>query len=333
MSERVLSGVQPTGRLHIGNYYGAIRQWAAGQESGAENFFCIVDLHALTVPTAPEALRESVLYTAAAYLACGIDPQKSVVFRQSPVAEHAELQWILGCMTPLGWLNRMTQFKEKTQRDKQLNCLGLYSYPVLMAADILLYHATRVPVGEDQKQHIELARDIALAVNGRVGQELFTIPEPAVAREAARVMSLRDGREKMSKSAPSDYSRINLTDSDDEIFFKIARAKTDSIPGLTYDPENRPEVANLIRIYAAASGVTPSQVEAEYEGAGASAFKHALTDRLVADVAPIRDGIRRLYDDGRAHLLAVLREGEGKAREVAGRTLREVKEAVGLWAE
>ncbi|MET0155268.1 MAG: tryptophan--tRNA ligase [Rickettsiales bacterium] len=330
-ARRILSGIQPTGRLHIGNYFGALKQWVASQRQEGERFFCIVDLHALTVPGDPDALRESTLYTAAAYIACGIDPKSSTLFRQSRVPEHTRLQWVLGCATPLGWLNRMTQYKEKSAADKAANCLGIYSYPVLMAADILLYGATDVPVGDDQKQHIELARDLALAFNARYDADIFTVPEPVIRSEAARVMSLRDGRAKMSKSAISDQSRINLTDSDSDIRHKIMKAKTDSFPGVTYAPDERPEVANLLRILAAGLGEKTESVAAKYAGANSAVLiKKDLADALIAEISPIRDELLRLYHNDRAALTSILEEGENRAREIAGEVMGRVDHAVGL---
>ena len=327
---KTLSGIQPTGRLHIGNYYGALKQWSTSQNSAGDHYFCIVDLHALTVPGDPKELRESIYYTAATYIASGLDPEKSVIFRQSLVPAHTQLQWILSCVTPLGWLNRMTQYKEKSASDKSKNCLGLFSYPVLMAADILLYQATHVPVGEDQKQHIELARDLAFSFNARYDAEIFTVPEPVIRSEAARVMSLRDGRSKMSKSAQSDFTRINLTDDDDIIAAKIAKAKSDSHPTVTFEPETRPEVANLLRILAASEGVKAEKLAARYEGQGASTLKKDLADALIAEISPIRDEITRLYRDDRERLRHILERGEEKAAAQANQTLTAVNKAVGL---
>lgn len=248
--KRVLSGVQPTGNLHLGNYLGAIRNWVGMQDS-YKCLFCVVDMHAITIPQNPDELRQAIRQVTAAYIACGIDPKKSVIFPQSAVSAHAELGWILSCHTPLGWLNRMTQFKEKTGKNRDGASLGLYGYPVLMAADILAYKATHVPVGEDQKQHLELARDIAGAFNRYYCSDYFPLPEPLIMETAARIMSLRDGTKKMSKSDESDYSRVNLTDNADAIALKFRKAKSDSSPTIAYDPENRPEAANLINIYAA----------------------------------------------------------------------------------
>ena len=329
-AKRILSGIQPTGKLHIGNYIGAVKQWLALQaEPDTENFFCIVDLHAMTVDFTPEALRESVYATAAAYVAAGIDPETSCIFCQSSVPEHSELQWILSCMTPMGWLNRMTQFKEKAGKDKQQSMLGLYSYPVLMAADILLYRTTHVPVGEDQKQHIELARDIAESVNARFGAEIFVLPEPYIRAAAPRVMSLRDGTKKMSKSESSDNSRINLTDSDDEIRRKISKAKTDAIAGI-FSADDRPEITNLLRLFSAVTGESAGATEARYRHAETSAFKRDLADAVIADIAPVRDEMARLLKDDRSAVRDMLQSGGEKAQTVAAQTIKAVKEATGL---
>lgn len=327
---RVLSGVQPTGRLHLGNYLGALKQWSAPAfTEGYESFFCVVDLHAITVPGNGPGLREASLTTAAAYIASGVDPKRSVIFRQSAVPAHTELQWILACSTPMGWLRRMTQFKEKSGSDKETSCLGLLAYPVLMAADILLYDATVVPVGEDQKQHIELARDIAQSFNVAAGSDVFVLPEPSILSEGARVMSLRDGTKKMSKSDTSDASRINLQDSDDEIRNKIKRAKTDSALGIFVDPA-RPEISNLLRVYAATNGEPLADVEARFRNEPASRFKDALADMLCEKIGPVRDTIARLLKDDAAYILSILNEGEAKAREISAEVLARAKEAVGL---
>lgn len=328
-NKRILSGVQPTGNLHLGNYLGAIRQWVALQHE-YECFFMLADLHAITVPQAPEKLRQNTLETAAAYIACGVDPARHAIFAQSKVPQHAELAWIFSCHTPLGWLNRMTQFKEKAGKDRENAALGLYSYPVLMAADILLYKATHVPVGEDQKQHLELTRDIAGAFNRHYGKEIFPLPEPVILKEAARVMSLRDGTKKMSKSDPSDYSRIHLTDDADTIAQKIRKAKSDMMEGMAYDPENRPESANLLTLYAAAAGVSVAQAEAECARDSFSAFKGKLTEAMVAHLAPISARMRALLAD-RAELDRILAAGAEKAGALAEEHLREVKETVGFW--
>jgi tryptophanyl-tRNA synthetase len=328
MTNRVLSGVQPTGNLHLGNYLGAIRHWVAMQETH-ECLFCVVDLHAITVPQNPEHLYNATLGTAAAYIACGIDPKKSAIFHQSAVPEHSELAWLFSCITPLGWLNRMTQFKEKAGKNKDKSCLGLYSYPVLMAADILLYQTTHVPVGEDQKQHLELARDIAGAFNRQYDTEFFTLPEPLIQGETTRVMSLRDGKSKMSKSDKSENSRIHLTDSDDEIVRKIKKAKTDMEPGFTFDEELRPELANLIRIYSSITGDSRDAILAGYADQGFAAFKSALADVLVAHIAPIRQEYQALMQN-QDHLRLILKQGQHKAQEIATETIQKTKEIMGL---
>ena len=326
--QRILSGVQPTGNLHLGNYLGAIRNWVTLQEQG-QAFYMLADLHAITVPQDPAALRKSVRESAAALIACGIDPKKSAIFIQSLVSPHAELAWILNCHTPLGWLNRMTQFKDKAGKNKENALLGLYAYPVLMAADILVYKATHVPVGEDQKQHLELSRDIAGAFNRQYNTEFFPLPEPLIIGEATRVMSLRDGTKKMSKSDESEYSRINLTDDADTIAQKLKKAKSDMVEGdITFD-DTRPEAGNLLTIYAALKGVSKEQAVADVAGLQFSAFKQLLTDVAVAHLSPITTKMRELLAD-EAYLDGVLAEGSQRAREVATQTLNEVKDIVGF---
>tara|TARA_B100001123_G_scaffold365414_2_gene424385 strand:- start:500 stop:1495 length:996 start_codon:yes stop_codon:yes gene_type:complete len=325
---RIFSGIQPTGNLHLGNYLGAIRHWVDGQ-SKEECLYCLVDLHAITVPQDPDALRQHCFEMAAALLACGIDPKQCTLFVQSAVREHSELAWILFCQTPLGWLNRMTQFKDKAGKNKEKASLGLYGYPVLQAADILLYHTTHVPVGEDQKQHIELARDIAGAFNRAAGQEFFTLPEPVIQKEAARIMSLRDGTKKMSKSDPSDMSRINLVDDADTIAQKFKKAKSDMVEGISYDPEERPEAANLIQIMAAMTGSTIQAVVAEYGSSNFATFKQALADAAVAHLAPINTRYHALLND-RAYVESVLAEGAEKARTIATETMVQVRKLSGF---
>lgn len=326
---RILSGVQPTGNLHLGNYLGAIRNWVNMQHDH-DSLFCIVDLHAITVPYNPDDLRQAVREVAAAYIACGIDPKHSAVFVQSAVPAHTELAWILGCQTPLGWLNRMTQFKEKAGKHKDNASLGLYGYPVLMAADILIYHATHVPVGEDQKQHLELARDIAGMFNRTHDTELFPLPEPIIMGEATRVMSLRDGTSKMSKSAESDQSRINLTDDADTIAKKFKKAKSDMEEGITYDAEKRPEATNLLNIYAALSGEPLDKVKEQFRSSGFAAFKSALADVAVAHLSPITAKMRALLDD-KAYLDTILDEGAEKANAIADKNIKKVRELAGFW--
>jgi tryptophanyl-tRNA synthetase len=325
---RILSGVQPTGNLHLGNYLGAIRHWVKLQES-AECYLFLADLHAITVFQDPGKLRQSVRETAAAYIACGIDPEKSAIFPQSSVSAHAELGWILNCHTPLGWLNRMTQFKEKAGKHREEAVLGLYGYPVLMAADILLYKPSHVPVGEDQKQHLELCRDIAGAFNRAYGTELFPLPEPAIMGEATRVMSLRDGTKKMSKSDESDYSRINLTDDADAIALKFRKAKSDMVEGMNYDEAARPEAANLINIYAALRNITRAQALQHVAGMNFSAFKKELTDVAVAHLSPITSKMRELMADT-AYLDGILTKGTERARTRANATMKEAKDLVGF---
>ncbi len=325
---RVLSGVQPTGNLHLGNYLGAIRNWV-GLQNSHECLFMLADLHAITVPQNPADLLRNTRETAAAYIACGIDPKRSAIFPQSAVTMHAELGWILNCHTPLGWLNRMTQFKEKSGKNKEAAPLGLYAYPVLMAADILGYHATHVPVGEDQKQHLELARDIAGAFNRAYGEEFFPLPEPLIMGTATRVMSLKDGTKKMSKSDPSDLSRITLTDDADTIAAKIKKAQTDSTAGITYEPEARPAVANLLTIFAALTDRTPQDIATEYATAQNSVFKGALADVAVEKLSPITARMRELMADNTT-LDTILKTGAEKARTIAQPILEETMKRVGF---
>ncbi len=396
---RVLSGVQPTGNLHLGNYLGAIRNWVGLQDSH-ECLFMLADLHAITVPQNPADLTRNTRETAAAYIACGIDPTKSVIFPQSAVSAHAELAWILNCHTPLGWLNRMTQFKEKADLPKidiehilkdiktlkkwlefsirsaegnpeifknqnfdeaglsenkellqlkgflksndsvleyleaitqksEMSKLGLYAYPVLMAADIIGYHATHVPVGADQKQHLELARDIAGAFNRAYETEFFPIPEPLIFGEGTRVMALTDGTKKMSKSDPSDYSRITLTDDADAISKKIKKAQTDSDPSVTFDEENRPSVANLLRLYAALSDSTPQKVATKFADLKTGQFKSALADLAVQKLAPITTRMRELMTDTTT-LDGILKTGAEKARAIASPILADTMKMVGF---
>ena len=284
MNLAIFSGIQPTGNLHLGNYLGAIRNWVRLQHD-YDCIFCIVDLHALTLPQDPVQLQGQTREVTAAYIAAGIDPERCIIFNQSMVPGHAELAWLLGCLTPLGWLNRMTQFKEKAGKQREKAGLGLYAYPVLMAADILLYKATHVPVGEDQKQHLELARDIAGAFNRRYDVDFFPLPEPLIFGAATRVMSLRDGTKKMSKSDESDYSRINMTDDAETIALKIRKAKTDPLPlpETVKDAEARPEADNLLGIYAALADIRREQAVAQFAGKNFSDFKAALAE-LSADV-------------------------------------------------
>lgn len=327
---RILSGVQPTGNLHLGNYLGAIRNWVGLQDSH-ECFFMLADLHAITVPQDPKALTAATREVAAAYIASGIDTSKSVIFPQSAVSAHAELAWILNCHTPLGWLERMTQFKEKSGENKERAALGLFAYPVLMAADILTYKATHVPVGADQKQHLELARDIAGAFNRAVGEDFFPLPQPVILPTAARIMSLTDGTKKMSKSDPSDYSRITLTDDADAIANKIKKAQTDSEASLSYDVENRPSVSNLLSIYAALDNSTPQKVVEQFATLKTGQFKAQLAELAVAKLSPITATMRELMADT-AMLDAILKRGAEAANDTAQPILAEVKKRVGFLA-
>ncbi len=341
--ERVFSGVQPTGNLHLGNYLGAIVKFVALQER-YDCIYCVVDLHALTQPMAiwggPEGLALNTREVTAAYLAAGIDPKKHIVFNQSQVHEHSELAWIFNCVARMGWLGRMTQFKDKAGKDRENASVGLFTYPNLMAADILVYRATHVPVGEDQKQHLELSRDIAQKFNNDFGASIqahghgdtfFPLPEPLIQGAATRVMSLRDGTKKMSKSDASDYSRINLTDDADAIAQKIRKAKTDPepLPHEEKDLEHRPEADNLVGIYAALAETSRAQVLAQFGGAQFSAFKAALIDLLVGKLAPLNAEMRRLIADP-AYIDHVLADGAARAQEIAAETMRAVKDIVGF---
>ena len=337
--ERVFSGVQPTGNLHLGNYLGAITRFVALQEQ-FDCLYCVVDLHAITVWQDPAELPNNIREVTAAFIACGIDAKRNIVFNQSQVPEHAELAWIFNCVARIGWLNRMTQFKEKAGKDRENASIGLYAYPVLMAADILAYRATHVPVGEDQKQHLELTRDIAqkfnndyaaaIAARGH-GDAFFPLTEPLISGPATRVMSLRDGTKKMSKSDPSDYSRINLTDDADTIAQKIRKAKTDPEP-LPSEPaglEKRPEAENLVGIYAALADTNETDTLARFGGAQFSTFKAALVDLAVARLSPVAAEMKRLTRDP-GHIDAILADGAERARAMAGATLKDVKDIVGL---
>ena len=341
---RVFSGVQPTGNLHLGNYLGAITKFVDLQATH-DCVFCVVDLHAITVPQDPAALKASIREVTAAFIAAGIDAKKHIVFNQSQVAEHAELAWVLNCVARIGWMNRMTQFKEKAGSNREQASVGLYAYPVLMAADILAYKATHVPVGEDQKQHLELSRDIATKFNldfagsiaghglgqGENGDAFFPLPEPLIQGPATRVMSLRDGAKKMSKSDPSDNSRINLADDADTIAAKIRKAKTDPEP-LPSEPAGlagRPEADNLVGIFAALDHTTKADVLATYGNSNFSTFKGALVDRAVATLAPIGTEMKRLVADPAA-IDAILADGAGRARAIAGQTMAGVKDIMGF---
>src|SRR5580693_5928363 len=327
---RIFSGIQPTGNLHLGNYLGAIRNWVQLQHD-YECIFCIVDLHALTQQQDPDELRQATREVTAAYIAAGIDPEGCIIFNQSTVSAHAELAWLLSCLTPLGWLNRMTQFKEKAGKQRDNAGLGLYAYPVLMAADILGYKATHVPVGEDQKQHLELARDIAGAFNRRYERDFFPLPEPQIFGTATRVMSLRDGTKKMSKSDTSDYSRINMTDDADAITLKIRKAKTDPLPlpDNAKDAEARPEADNLLGIYAALSNLTRDQAIERWAGKNFSEFKDALSELAIDVLGRIGDEMRRLTAD-LGYIDRILHRGAERARAIADPVLGEAQQISGL---
>jgi tryptophanyl-tRNA synthetase len=326
----ILSGIQPSGNLTLGNYLGAIKNWVSLQND-YECFFCIVDLHSLIISQDPEKLKHYTREVAAVYIASGIDPEGASIFVQSAVPAHTELGWILGCYTPLGWLNRMIQFKDKAGKNKEFANLGLYAYPVLQAADILLYQATHVPVGEDQKQHVELTRDIALSFNHFYKKDVFTIPEPLIFGHGTRVMSLRDGTKKMSKSDPSDYSRLNMLDDADTIALKIQKAKTDPepLPGSPKDLEQRPEALNLVSIYAALAGLSPEDVCQQFAGAPFSKFKPILTDLVISVMNPISQRVRHLMNDF-SYLDKVLGKGRDHAAQRAQETFNQVKETIGL---
>ena len=329
-ANRIFSGVQPTGNLHLGNYLGAIRNWVALQTS-YDCIFCIVDLHALTLPQDPKQLLAQTREVTAAYIAAGIDPQRCIIFNQSTVSGHAELGWLLSCMTPLGWLNRMTQFKEKAGKQRDNAGLGLYAYPVLMAADILLYKATNVPVGEDQKQHLELSRDIAGAFNRRYGVEFFPLPEPQIFGAATRVMSLRDGTKKMSKSDTSDYSRINMTDNAETVALKIRKARTDSepLPDTLEALDKRPEAANLVDIYAALNDLKREDALARVAGQNFSKFKEELAEISVAILGKIGGEMQRLMADP-GYIDGILKQGAERANAIAKPNLAEVFDIMGL---
>ena len=332
---RVVSGIQTTGRLHLGNYLGAIKQWVAMQdevaEAGGESMYFMADLHALTDRVAPKELADNTIEMTATILAAGLDPEKSIIWNQARVPAHSELTWLLNNVARVGWLNRMTQFKDKAGKDREGASVGLYDYPVLMAADVLLYKATHVPVGDDQRQHLELARDIATKFNNDYGVELFPLPEPMISVAAPRIMSLRDATAKMSKSNPSDMTRVNLRDSDDEIAQKFRKAKTDAepLPDTVDGLEERPEARNLVTIYAALADIAPADVLAQYGGQGFGQFKPALADLAVAKLGPIRDRLVRLLDD-RGEVVRVLERGAERARAIAGPVLREAQDAMGL---
>ncbi|MFN4057245.1 MAG: tryptophan--tRNA ligase [Roseinatronobacter sp.] len=328
---RVFSGIQPSGGLTLGNYLGALKRFVTAQDQGVETVYCIVDLHAITVWQDPAKLRHATRELAAGFIAAGIDPKRSILFNQSQVSAHAELAWIFNCVARMGWLRRMTQFKDKAGKNSEEASVGLFAYPNLMAADILTYHATHVPVGEDQKQHLELARDIATKFNHDYAVDFFPVVEPVIEGAATRVMSLRDGTKKMSKSDPSEQSRINLTDDADAIASKIRKAKTDPepLPETLEGLEGRPEARNLVNIFAALADMTPEAVIAQHGGQGFGAFKPALADLAVATLAPITTEMARLMQDV-AEIDRILGDGAARANAIAQPVLQQAYEIVGL---
>ena len=329
-TQRVLSGVQPTGGLHLGNYLGAIKNFVPLQEQ-YESLFCVVDLHAITTWQDPSDLISKKCEVAAAFIASGINPDKSIIFNQSQVPEHTQLSWVLNCVARMGWLNRMTQFKDKAGKNKENVSVGLFTYPVLMAADILLYKATHVPVGEDQKQHLELTRDIALKFNNDFNKEVFPLPEPIIMKKAARIMSLRDASKKMSKSDTSDFSRISLTDSNDEIEKKIKKAKTDAlpIPDSNRSLEDMPEAKNLLTIFSACEEEDFEKTFDKFKGKNFSELKKDLTEVLINKIGPIRDEMKKLNND-KKYLIQILNLGSQKAQKISTKVLKEVYEVTGL---
>jgi len=333
MSKKIFSGVQPTGNLHLGNYIGAIKNFVELQnQKDNECVFCVVDLHAITVKQDPKILKSNIRETTAAFLASGIDPKKSIIFNQSLVSAHSEGAWILGCIARMGWLNRMTQFKEKAGKDKEKASVGLYIYPVLMAADILLYDATHVPVGEDQKQHLELSRDIAQKFNlDYKAPNFLKVPEPLIQKNFSRIMSLKDGNKKMSKSDPSDLSRINMTDTKDEIVNKIKKAKTDtdSLPSTDKDIQKRPELENLLGIYSSIKKQTLLKSIDEFSGKNFSDLKQKLTEVVVEKFFPISNEINKLQKDPK-FIDNVLKEGAQKAEEIASKKVQEIRKIIGF---
>ena len=333
MGKKIFSGVQPTGNLHLGNYLGAIKNFVElNNDKENECIFCVVDLHAITVKQDPKELKKNIRETVATFIASGIDAKKSIIFNQSGVAAHSEGAWILSCVARMGWLNRMTQFKEKAGKDKEKASIGLYSYPVLMAADILLYDATHVPVGEDQKQHLELCRDIAQKFNNDFGVEDFLkVPEPLIQKEFSRIMSLKDGSKKMSKSELSDLSRINLTDDKDQIINKIKKAKTDTLPMPKdiKELEKRLEAQNLLGIFASLSNSTLETSIEKFAGKNFSEFKQELSELLVNKIMPISEEIKKLLQD-QSYLDSILLDGVEKANKIASKKIKNIKETVGF---
>ena len=333
MAKKIFSGVQPTGNLHLGNYLGAIKNFVElNNDRENECIFCVVDLHAITVKQDPKELRKNIRETVATFIASGIDPSKSIIFNQSKVTAHSEAAWILSCVARMGWLNRMTQFKEKAGKDKEKASVGLYSYPVLMAADILLYDATHVPVGDDQKQHLELCRDIAQKFNNDFGvKDFFVVPEPLIQKEFSRIMSLKDGSKKMSKSDLSDLSRINLTDTKDQIINKVKKAKTDTLPmpSETEELDKRLEASNLIGIYSSLNNSSLEETLKTFSGKNFSDFKENLSQVLVDKIDPISQEIKKLLNDSN-YLDQILSEGSKKADEIAFQKIKKIHEIVGF---
>ncbi len=333
MGKKIFSGVQPTGNLHLGNYLGAIKNFVdLSSDNKNECIFCVVDLHAITTIQDPKELRNNIRETVATFIASGIDPKKNVIFNQSKVSAHSETAWILSCVARMGWLNRMTQFKEKAGKDKEKASIGLYSYPVLMAADILLYDTTHVPVGDDQKQHLELCRDIAQKFNNDFKIEnFFKLPEPLIKKSFSRIMSLKDGLKKMSKSELSDLSRVNLTDDKDQIINKIKKAKTDPLPMPTSvnDLDKRPEAKNLISIYSSLTGYELEESIQEFSGKNFSNFKENLSQVLVDKIVPISTEIKKLLND-RDFIDKILLEGSIKANDIASKKIKKIHEIVGF---
>ena len=331
-TKKIFSGVQPSGNLHLGNYIGAIKNFVNLQNEGNECIFCVVDLHAITVKQDPKILKQNIRETAATFIASGINPKKNIIFNQSSVSAHSEASWLLSCVARMGWLNRMTQFKEKAGKDKEKASVGLYIYPVLMAADILLYDATHVPVGEDQKQHLELARDISKKFNTDFNAaDFFKIPEPLIQKNFARIMSLKDGTKKMSKSDPSDLSRINLTDTENEIINKIKKAKTDTNPFPTSidNLKSRPEIENLIGIYSSLSGTKIEDLLNKFKGQNFSLFKENLSELLIKKISPISKEINKLNKDI-SYIDQVLKEGSEKADELSSKKIEDIKKKFGF---
>ena len=333
MRKKIFSGVQPTGNLHLGNYLGAIKNFVELNNNNENDcIFCVVDLHAITVNQDPKVLKNNIRETVATFIASGIDPKKSIIFNQSQVSAHSEVAWILSCVARMGWLNRMTQFKEKAGKDKEKASIGLYSYPILMASDILLYDSTHVPVGDDQKQHLELCRDIAQKFNNDFNvEDFFKIPEPLIKKEFSRIMSLKDGLKKMSKSELSDLSRINLTDEKDQIINKIKKAKTDPLPlPSTVDEMNkRPEAKNLLGIYSSLTGSSLAETMMKFSGKNFSDFKETLSQVLVDKIIPISIEIKKLLSE-KNYLDSILAEGSKKAAEIASKKLKKIHEIIGF---